>query len=74
VYAQQREVLTELADALFATGPAGLDAGFAGDWNEAETDGARKRAVVDQLASLTDQSAFAWHERLVRPTASDAGT
>lgn len=74
VYSRQREVLTELADALFAAGPAGLDVGFAGDWNEAATDAARKRAVVDQLASLTDQSAFAWHERLVRPIASDAGT
>ncbi|MGJ8721446.1 MAG: hypothetical protein ACSHW9_06325, partial [Salinibacterium amurskyense] len=25
----------------------------------------RKRAVVDQVASLTDQSAIAWHTRLV---------
>jgi len=74
VYAQQREVLTELADALFAAGPAGLDAGFADDWNEAETDAGRKRVVVDQLASLTDQSALSWHERLVRAAASDAGT
>jgi len=65
IYVQQRETLTELADALLATGPTDLDAGFAADWNDGESDAARKRAVVDQVASLTDQSALAWHERLV---------
>ena len=28
-------------------------------------DDARKRVVVDQVASLTDQSALAWHQRLI---------
>jgi len=65
IYAQQREILVELADALLARGDSALDAGFAADWREASTDAARKRAVVDQVASLTDQSAMAWHERLV---------
>ena len=45
--------------------PANLDAGFTADWNAATTDEQRKRAVVDQVASLTDQSAMAWHQRLV---------
>src|SRR5690606_1320315 len=63
IYAQQREILTQLASTLFERGPESLDAGFAGDWNGATTDAGRKRAVVDQVASLTDQSAISWHER-----------
>ncbi|GAA1835392.1 deoxyguanosinetriphosphate triphosphohydrolase [Agromyces salentinus] len=66
IYAQQREVLVELADALLASGERDLDPGFAEDWAAAGDDTARKRVVVDQVASLTDQSALAWHERLVR--------
>ncbi|HUG51839.1 MAG TPA: deoxyguanosinetriphosphate triphosphohydrolase, partial [Terrimesophilobacter sp.] len=53
------------ADELLRTGPDRLDAGFAGDWRAATTDAQRKRVVVDQVASLTDQSAMAWHDRLV---------
>jgi dGTPase len=64
LYARQREVLVELADALLAD-PSRLDVGFAGDWAEATDDAARKRVVVDQVASLTDVSANAWHDRLV---------
>jgi dGTPase len=66
IYIDQRSMLTELADLLLSTGPHDLDAGFAGDWAAASDDGSRKRVVVDQVASLTDQSAIAWHERLVR--------
>lgn len=64
VYAQQRDILSELADVLLRTAPEGLDTGFAGDWHDAATDQQRKRAVVDQVASLTDQSAMDWHARL----------
>jgi dGTPase len=64
LYARQRDVLAELADALFDD-PRQLDVGFAGDWQEAGDDTARKRVVVDQVASLTDVSAMAWHDRLV---------
>ena len=35
------------------------------DFAAAETDAARRRVVVDQVASLTDQHAIAWHGRLV---------
>ncbi len=66
IYAMQREVLTELCDLLFATAPVNLDRAFAEDWALAQNDDARMRVVVDQVASLTDQSAFAWHERLVK--------
>ncbi|MBC7591434.1 MAG: deoxyguanosinetriphosphate triphosphohydrolase [Salinibacterium sp.] len=65
IYTQQRDVLTELADVLLWSGPRNLDTGFTSDWNAAGTDAQRKRAVVDQVASLTDQSAMAWHERLI---------
>ncbi|MBW4042540.1 MAG: deoxyguanosinetriphosphate triphosphohydrolase [Acidobacteria bacterium] len=65
VYLQQREMLQQLADALHAA-PQHLDTAFSDDWAAAEDDRARKRVVVDQVASLTDQSALAWHGRLVR--------
>jgi dGTPase len=65
IYQQQRDILVELADVLLWTGPANLDVGFAADWNSAGSDEQRKRAVVDQVASLTDQSALSWHQRLV---------
>ena len=66
IYRQQREVLTELAEVLFETGDRHLDPGLADDWRAAGDDAARKRVVVDQVQSLTDQSALAWHERLVQ--------
>ena len=66
IYAQQRQILTTLADILYERGPAELDPGFAEDWRSAGTDAARKRVVVDQVASLTDQSALSWYERLVQ--------
>jgi dGTPase len=66
LYARQRGVLTELASVLLSSGPSDLDPGFAADWIDATSDAGRKRAVVDQIASLTDQSAMAWHKRLVR--------
>jgi dGTPase len=65
IYVEQREILTELAEALLVD-PSQLDAGFGADWKAAPSDAARKRVVVDQVASLTDQSAIAWHSRLVR--------
>jgi len=65
IYAQQRDILSELADVLLWSAPRNLDTGFRADWDAAASDEQRKRAVVDQVASLTDQSAIAWHERLV---------
>lgn len=63
IYARQRGILTELADGLWSH-PDQLDLGFAEDWAAAPDDAARKRVVVDQVASLTDVSAQAWVERL----------
>lgn len=66
IYARQRELLSELADALWQAGPSELDTPFADDFTAAGGDAARQRVIVDQVASLTDQSAMAWHERVVR--------
>jgi len=65
VYAQQREILTAIADVLWSTGDEHLEPAFQQDWRESATDHARKRVIVDQIASLTDQGAIAWAERLV---------
>lgn len=65
VYRQQRRILTDLADSLYERAPTQLEIGFLEDWNEAADDVARRRVIIDQVASLTDQSALAWHERLV---------
>ena len=67
LYERQREVLTALVAQLSATGDRHLDPMFAADWRAAADDGARLRVVVDQVASLTDGSALALHERLVGP-------
>lgn len=66
-YARQREVLSELAEVLWLAGPTELERPFADDWSRAGDDEARRRVVVDQVASLTDQSATAWHQRLTEP-------
>src|SRR5690606_41844483 len=70
-YARQREILTELVEALAARAPDGLDPVFAPMWKAAGDDAARLRVVIDQVASLTDPAAIAWHRRLCR-TALDA--
>jgi dGTPase len=65
VYTRQREILTDICDELYRTGATHLDRHFADEWLLCEDDVARKRVVVDQVASLTDQSAFSWHDRLI---------
>jgi len=64
VYQEQRRIIVELADTLLARAPAGLEPGFVADWTAATDDAARTRVVVDQIASLTDPAAIAWHARL----------
>jgi dGTPase len=66
LYKEQRRILKRLADALWAQ-PEQLDPMFRGDFAAAVTDAARRRVIVDQVASLTDQLALAWHARLVGP-------
>jgi dGTPase len=71
--ARERELLTELAYAVERGAPATLDPLLRPAWDAAETDAARRRVAVDQVASLTDTSAIAWHHRLCAPGAL-AGT
>ena len=62
--ARERQVLTELAAALAAGAPETLDSMFRAGYESACSDAARLRVVVDQVASLTDTSAVAWHAKL----------
>ncbi|WP_406187566.1 deoxyguanosinetriphosphate triphosphohydrolase [Streptomyces sp. NBC_01006] len=64
--ADQRIVLAELAEALSARAPEGLDPQFRAIFDAAPDDRARKRAVIDQIAALTDASARSLHARLAR--------
>ena len=59
------ERLRELVPALFARGPEALEPHFAAMWSDASDDAARLRVAVDQVASLTDKSAYDWHHRYV---------
>jgi dGTPase len=65
--ARERELLTELAYAVEAGAPGTLDPLLRPAWEAAGTDAARRRVIVDQVASLTDTSAIAWHHRLCVP-------
>ena len=64
--ARQRELIAELAGAVYADAPATLDPALRPAYIVAGSDGARWRVVIDQIASLTDTSAIAWHDRLCR--------
>ncbi|MCC4907252.1 deoxyguanosinetriphosphate triphosphohydrolase [Microbacterium sp. cx-59] len=64
LYKEQRRVLKRLATALWDA-PENLDSLHAEDFTQAETDAARRRVVVDQVASLTDRGALGWHHSLV---------
>jgi dGTPase len=62
---RQREQLTELLAAIATGAPGTLEPAMRAGFDAATDDAARLRVVVDQVASLTDTSALAWHQRLV---------
>ncbi|MDT7568668.1 MAG: dGTPase [Pseudonocardiales bacterium] len=66
--AEQRGLLAELVDAIAAGAPDTLSGGLREAWRDAPDDVAHWRVVIDQVAALTDQQAYAWHARLVRPS------
>lgn len=72
VYARQRELLTELLEALWSTGTQHLEREFADLFDAAPDDAARRRVIVDQVASLTDQSALALHANVAGVRAGTA--
>jgi dGTPase len=63
LYAKQRELLMELADALLSN-PGRLDAVSSEAWQSASSEPAKRRVIVDQVASLTDPAAIALHKEL----------
>ena len=63
VYSKQREVVQELVYALSLRGPDCLDPVFRDFYLVGIDDAARLRAIVDQVASLTDRSVVTWHAR-----------
>jgi dGTPase len=65
IYERQREILTDLVTELHATGDRYLEPAFAAAGRAAADDAERLRVVIDQVASLTDVSAIALHERLM---------
>jgi dGTPase len=64
--AKERELIAELAAAVLAGAPGALDRVFQPVYAAAGNDQDRLRVVVDQISSLTDTSAIAWHGRLCR--------
>jgi len=65
-YQAQRELLVELADAIYQSGE-GLDPVTRYYFENAKTSEEKKRAVVDAVANLTDAHAQQLHRELVRP-------
>jgi dGTPase len=64
-YGEQQRLLTELVEAILESAPNTLESFFLQDWQNADTDQARLRVVIDQVASLTDPGAVALHKRLI---------
>jgi len=63
-YAQQREIVTELTHLLMLGAPVTLEPMFAEWFGQAPDDAGRLRAVIDQVASLTDTAALAMFGKL----------
>jgi len=62
--ARQAQLLTELAGAVAQRAPQALDPLLRPAYQAAVSDAGRLRVVIDQVASLTDTSAIAWHQHL----------
>lgn len=66
---RQRERIYRVYDYLVAGAPGSLDATFRLWWEQADTDAARDRAIIDQIASMTESRL----ERLARRSADLSG-
>ena len=64
-YEWQRAILVELSDALLAQNGNHLDAYCASAWSKTLDEASQRRVIVDQVASLTDQSAINLHHKLI---------
>lgn len=65
---RQREIIQELFEFLHRTGDQHLAPVFRDDFARANNDSARTRVLVDQIASLTDESCVRMHHQLLRQT------
>ena len=65
-YARQREIIAELVHALRLDEGRSLEPWLRPSYLAATSDAERFRVIIDQVASLTDVSVLAWHERMVR--------
>jgi len=66
---RQRERIYRVYDYLVAGAPGSLDATFRLWWEQADSDAARDRAIIDQIASMTESRL----ERLARRSAELSG-
>ena len=64
IYAHQRQQIADLVSAISDDPIARLDSIHRDLWLTAESDVAKSRCIIDQVASLTDVSAQQWHTTL----------
>lgn len=64
IYQRQQELLVALVQTLVQRDGVDIEAWLQPTWAAARDDAARLRVAIDQVASLTDASAEAWHRRL----------
>ncbi|MEY3697255.1 MAG: hypothetical protein RJA41_905 [Actinomycetota bacterium] len=62
--AQQRQLLLDLGKSLLERDGKDLELWLIPSWQAADSNAAKVRVVVDQIASLTDISAVNWHQAL----------
>ncbi len=65
-YVTQTELVHELVELMLAGAPGTLEPLLRGAFEDAPDDAARRRVVLDEVASLTDASAILTHNRLTR--------
>ncbi|MCT1429279.1 deoxyguanosinetriphosphate triphosphohydrolase [Brachybacterium muris] len=70
VYEEQEQIIRDLYSQLWHTGTVHLSPLFAELWEQACDDDARRRVVVDQIASFTDVAARHLHASLFERTAT----
>lgn len=64
-YAKQQAMVRGLYRCLVERAPDALEPTFQDDWRRADDDRARRRVVVDQVASLSDVAAVSWARTLL---------
>jgi dGTPase len=64
VQATERELLAQLCADLARRAPERLDPALHPAWRQADSDSARLRVIIDQVAALTDAQAVRWHAAL----------